>query len=138
MLRKLLRVTVAGLLGLGAAVICYNASNAADEKVPDIKLIMKKSFGKKDGYNVTIPAAAKSGKWDDATKLAKEWTDLGVALGKNKAKKGEVKSWEEQCTKFCDNTKVVLKACEDKDAKAVDASLKTINTSCGACHKPHK
>jgi hypothetical protein len=137
MLRKLMKVTIAGLLGLGAMILSYDStSTAADEKAPDLSTIMRRSFKDKDNLKVSISTAAKDGKWDDATKLAKEWTTLGAAISKNKPPKGEAKSWEEQCMKFSDNTKAILKACEDKDAKAVQKGIGGFN--CGACHKPHK
>jgi hypothetical protein len=137
MLRKLMKVTVAGLLGLGAMILCYDStSNAADEKAPDISTIMKRSFKDKDNFKVSITTAAKDGKWDDATKLAKEWNTMGAAIGKNKPPKMDGDGWKEQCAKFSDSTKAVLKACEDKDAKAVTKSVGSFN--CGACHKAHK
>lgn len=135
MLRKLTKVVVAGLLGLGAVMLSNGGASTAEEKATDISTIMKKSFGK-GGYKGSISTAAKDGKWDDAQKLAKEWSTLGTEIGKNKAPKGEAKSWEEQCVKFSDSTKAVLKACQDKDEKAVQKSVGGFN--CGACHKPHK
>ena len=137
MLRKMIKVTLAGALGMLAVVFAIGASTgtAAEDKTADISTIMKKSFGK-DGYKSSIPAAAKAEKWDDAKKLAKDWSELGASLSKNKAPKGEAKSWEEQCGKFSDATKAVLKATEDKDAKAVAKSVGGFN--CGACHKAHK
>jgi hypothetical protein len=135
MVRKFLKMTLAASLGFIALMMGYGGATGADDKVPDISEIMKKSFGK-GGFKMTIPAAAKADKWEDAQKLAKEWSELGKAIGKNKPPKGEPESWEKQCTKFSDTTKAVVKACEDKDAKAVTKTVGSFN--CAACHKPHK
>ncbi|MBM3983259.1 MAG: hypothetical protein FJ304_23905 [Planctomycetes bacterium] len=136
-MRKMLKVTLAASLGLLAVVFAVGGSTttAAEDKTPAVSEIMKKSFGK-GGFKSAIPAAAKDGKWDDAQKLAKEWNDLGKVIGKNKPPKGEDASWKEQCAKFGDATKAILKATEDKDAKAVNKSVGGFN--CGACHKAHK
>jgi hypothetical protein len=135
MLRKFIRASLCGVLGLVATMLAYGASTAADEKAPDVSTIMQKSFGK-GGFKTSIPAAAKGEKWEDAQKLAKEWAAMGAAIGKNKAPKGEAKSWEEQCAKFSDATKAILKATEDKDVKAVGKAVGSFN--CGGCHKAHK
>ena len=101
MLRKLTKVVVAGLLGLGAMILSYSSTGtAADEKVPDLSTIMRRSFKDKDNLKVSISTAAKNGKWDDATKLAKEWTTLGAAMSKNKPPKMDGDGWKEQCGKF--------------------------------------
>lgn len=136
-MRKLLKVALAGALGMVALVLAAGgAGTAAEDKTVDTSTIMKKSFKDKNNYQTAIPAAAKGGKWEDATKLAKEWAELGAALAKNKPNKGEAKAWDSQCAKFADSTKAVLKACEDKDAKAVEKNAKAFN--CGSCHKAHR
>jgi|GEM_PF-383741 len=135
-MQKLLKMTLAMALGLGAVVLAHTEmSTAAEEKTPSVSVIMKKSFGK-DGYKTSITTAAKDAKWDAAVKMAKEWVELATVMGKNTPPKGEAKSWETQCSKFCDSTKATLKATEDKDAEAVEKALKTID--CGACHRPHR
>ncbi len=136
MVRKLSRVALAGAMGALAVVLSVNGTmTQAEDKVPAVNEIMKKSFGK-GGYKASITAAAKDGKWEEAQKLAKEWNELGKVIGKNKPNKNEGKAWEEQCTKFAENTKAVLKATEDKDAKAVSKGVGSFN--CKACHDSHK
>ncbi len=137
MVRKALKVTFAGAIGLLALVVAVGSTGtAAEDKTVDTSTIMKKSFKDKNNYSAAVKAAAKDGKWEDATKLAKEWAALGAALGKNKPNKGEAKGWEEQCAKFVDTTKAIVKACEDKDAKAVNKSAGAFN--CAGCHKAHR
>lgn len=136
MLRKALKVTFAGALGLLALVVAVGSTGTAAEDKVDTGTIMKKSFKDKNNYSAAVKAAAKDGKWEDATKLAKEWNDLGLAMSKNKPNKGEAKGWEEQCAKFVDTTKAIVKACEDKDAKAVNKSAGSFN--CQGCHKAHR
>jgi hypothetical protein len=137
MVRKMLRACAFAALGLLAVMFTYGVANTAeDEKVPEVSAIMAKSFGKKDSYKVNISAAVKGEKWEDAQKLAKEWNDLGMSIGKNKAPKGEAKSWDDQCMKFADNTKAIVDGTEKKDAKAVTKAIGSFN--CGGCHKAHK
>lgn len=135
MVRKFIRAGLFAALGALALTLSYGAVVAQDKKAADVSTIMQKSFGK-GGYKTSIPAAVKDAKWDDAAKLAKEWAELGAGIGKNKAPKGEAKSWEEQCAKFVDATKAVVKAAEAKDDKAVGKAIGGFN--CGGCHKAHK
>jgi hypothetical protein len=135
MVRKMMRAGVFAALGMIAMLGSYGVAVSADEKAPDIGTIMTKSFGK-EGYKATVGAAVKGEKWEDAAKLAKEWNDLGAALGKNKCPKGDAKSWEKMCAAFADSTKAVLAATEKKDAKAATKAIGSFN--CGGCHKAHK
>jgi hypothetical protein len=138
MLRKILKVTLVAALGVMAVVLAYGSSAAtgADDKLPDIPEIMKKGHAKTDGYIAKIRAAAKDEKWEDANKYAKSLELLGEALGKNKPPKGDAESWKKLTEKYVDNTKLVLKGTEDKDAKAVNKGLGGIN--CMECHRAHK
>lgn len=135
MVRKTIQASIFAALGLIGIMSTYSVATTAEDKVPDVSTIMSKSFGK-GGYKTTVAAAVKGEKWEDATKLAKEWNDLGTAIGKNKPPKGEAKSWEEQCTKFSDSTKAIVDATDKKDAKAATKAIGSFN--CGACHKAHK
>jgi hypothetical protein len=136
MIRKLLNAGVFAGLGLVAMLATYGTANSANVLADaDISEVMKKSFGK-DGLKGGITAAVKGEKWDDATKLAKDWVELGTALGKNKAPKGEAASWEKMCGGFATTTKSILKACETKDAKAALKAVGSFN--CAGCHKAHK
>lgn len=136
MIRKLLHAGVFAGLGLVAILATYgtavSAHVAADVPVSEV---MKKSFGK-DGLKAKVTAAVKGEKWDEATSLAKEWVELGAALGMNSPPKGDPASWEKQCKAFATNTKNILKACEEKDAKAALKAVGAFN--CGGCHKAHK
>lgn len=141
MLRKLIRASLFGAFGVVAMTLAYGtAVTAADEKkddkVPTISEIMKKGHAKTDGYIDKIKAAVKGEKWDDAKEYAKTLAFFGENLGKNKAPQGEAESWEKLTKKYAENTKLVAKGVEDKDAKAVAKGLGGIN--CGECHKVHK
>lgn len=140
-MQKLIRASLFAALGTMAVLFAYGsvgAAPAADDKLPDISEIMKKGHAKTNGYVDKIKGAAKSGKWEDAQKYAKDLSILGEALGQNKALKGDEKSWKAQTAKYADNTKKLLKATEDKDAKAVNASVGALGNSCGGCHKAHR
>jgi hypothetical protein len=140
MLRKFIRAGLFAALGLMAVVLAYGAGFAADdkkeEKVPTISEIMTKGHKGTDAYIAKIRSEAKGEKWDDAKEHAKTLAFFGENLGKNKPPKGDEKSWKTLTEKYADTTKAVLKATEDKDAKAVNKALGAIN--CGECHKAHK
>jgi len=140
MLRKMLRAGMFAALGMVSVVLAYGAGYAADdkkdEKVPTISEIMIKGHKGTDAYIARIREAAKGEKWDDAKEYAKTLAVFGENLGKNKPPKGDAKSWENLTKKYAEATKAVLKATEDKDAKAVNKALGGI--ACGECHKAHK
>ena len=141
MLRKFIRASLFATLGLMAVVLAYGAGSASaddkkEEKVPTISEIMTKGHKGTDAYIAKIRAEAKAEKWDDAKEHAKTLAFFGENLGKNKPPKGDDKSWKTLTDKYGDATKAVLKATEDKDAKAVNKALGGIN--CGECHKAHK
>ncbi|HJZ58114.1 MAG TPA: hypothetical protein VKE74_24445 [Gemmataceae bacterium] len=141
MIRKLLRSAVFAGLGMLAVLMSYGAAaNAGDPKddLPDISEIMKKGHHKTDGYLARIKAAAKDGKWEDASKDAKSLVLLGDALGKNKPPKGDPKSWEALTKKYQENTVAVEKAVAAKDVKGVDGGIGAIQKMCGDCHSQHK
>lgn len=135
MVRTAIRAGLSAALGTVSLLASYGAAASADEKTPAVGTVMSRSFSK-DGYKATVTAAVKDEKWEDARKLAKEWNELGQALGKNKAPKGDEKSWEKLCAGFAENTKAILDATEKKDAKAANAKLGGF--ACGTCHKAHK
>jgi hypothetical protein len=138
MVRKYIRAGLFAALGILAVTFAAGAtaSPTADDKLPTISEIMKKGHTKTDGYIDLIKVAVKGEKWEDAEKYAKTLEAFGEALGKNKPPKGEADSWEKLTKKYAENTKLVLKGTEDKDAKAVAKGLGGIN--CGECHKAHK
>lgn len=133
MVRKMLRAVLFSGFGIIAMMATYGMAIPADEKTPDIKTIMDKSFKNKDSYKATISADAKAGKWEDAEKIAKEFAEMGTALGKNKPPKGDDKAWETASKKFASTTKALYEATEKKDATAATAALKGFD--CAGCHK---
>lgn len=142
MLRKCIRASLFAAFGMMAVLLAYGSVGATpadekkDEKLPDISEIMKKGHDKTEGYIAKVRESAKDGKWEDAQKYAKTLAFFGESLGKNKAPKGDEKSWKALTEKYATNTKAAFKATEDKDAKAVNKALGGIN--CGECHKLHK
>lgn len=141
MLRKWTKPALACVLGLMAVVLAggtggVRAEDKKDEKVPTVKEIMQKGHKGTDAYIGKLKAAAKAEKWDDAKEIAKSIAFFGENLGKNKPTKGDEKSWETLSKKYEASTKAALKGAEDKDAKAVDKALNSIN--CMECHKEHK
>jgi hypothetical protein len=135
MVRKMIRASMFSAMGVVAMLASYGVATSANAADVEIGEVMKKSFAK-DGLKGKISTAVKGEKWEDAAKLAKEWNELSVALGKNKPPKGDPKSWEKLCGGFEEATKGVLAGAEKKDAKAVSKAMSTIN--CASCHKAHK
>jgi hypothetical protein len=143
MLQKFLKVSLSSVLGVMALVLTMSATGVAedkkdkkDEKVPTIKEIMQKGHKGTDAFIGKIKSEAKEGKWDEAKDHAKALALFGEYMGKNKPTKGDEKSWETLSKKYLESTKATLKAVEDKDAKAVEKALGTIN--CMECHKVHR
>jgi hypothetical protein len=140
MLRKLLKVTMAGSLAMLVLVFAQSdtvrGEDKKDEKTPTIKEIMQKGHKGTDAYITKIKALAKDSKWDEAKELAKTLSFFGENLGKNKPPKGEADSWEKLTKKYAESTKAAYKGTEDKDVKAVEKALGAIN--CAECHTPHR
>ena len=139
MVRKLIRASVFGAMGMVAIAVAYGSAATAgqkDEKVPDISEIMIKGHKGTDAYIAKIKGASKAGNWEDAEKYAKTLAFFGENLGKNKPPKGDAKSWETMSKAYANATKTVHKGTQDKDVKAVNKGLMGIN--CGGCHKAHK
>ena len=141
MLRMLTKPALAGVLGLMAAVLAggaggVRAEDKKDEKVPTVKEIMQKGHKGTDAYIGKLKKLAKDEKWDEAKEISKTLAFFGENLGKNKPTKGDAESWEKLSKKYAESTKAAHKAVEDKDAKAVDKALGSIN--CAECHKEHR
>ncbi len=132
----MLRKFGAVFAGLAMVVVCL-AGNAADEKGPAVKDVMKTVAGK-EGLCAKCNAAAKVEKWEDAQSFAKKLNDCGVALTKTPCPKGDAESWKKLTKQYCEQTVAVNKAATDKDAKAFGAAIKTFTSSCKSCHDIHK
>ncbi len=124
------------LAGLGVVALCV-AGNAADEKAPTIKEVMK-AVAKDPGLCGKCNAAAKAEKWEDAQKLAKELIKCGEALSKNKCPKGDGGSWKKLTKAYAEQTVAISKAAEAKDSKAFGTAIKTFTGACKTCHDAHK
>ncbi len=135
MLRKMLQAGVFAALGMIAMTSAYGVATSAEDKIPDNHTIMSKIFGK-GGLNKTVSTDVKEEKWEDASKHAKEMAEYGAALPKNKAEKGDAKSWETLSKKFADNTKAIVEAVDKKDAPAAKKALGAFD--CKTCHTAHK
>jgi hypothetical protein len=138
MVQTWVRVSLFAALGVVVTCLSAGSSRSADEKTPTIKEIMTEGHKGTDAFLTKIGKEAKAAKWEDAATHAKALAVFGEALGKNKAPKGNPASWEKLAKKYHDNTAAVLKAVEKKDAAGTDKALKTIQASCGECHKAHK
>lgn len=133
---KKFRVAMVVALAAFALTVSVGGLTAAEDKVPDVSTIMKKSFGGKTSLKSQIGSSLKGENWDDVKKLAAEFKEHGDALGKNKPNKGDADSWKKLTKKFADNTAALAEAADKKDAKAVTAALGKFN--CKECHDAHK
>ena len=125
--------------GMVAVVLAIGA-NAAEDKVPAIKTIMKAVGGvnKEKGLCAKCSDAAKAEKWDEAQKLAKSLTECCANLPKNKAPKGDMEKWEKLTKDFAEQGEAIKKAADAKDLKEFDAAVGTFVKACGTCHMEFK
>ena len=126
-------VVLAVSVGPGAT-----AQDKKAEKIPSIKQIMVAAHKGDDTLITKVKAAVKDENWEDAQKAAKTLSENGVALGKNKPKRGETSSWETLTKAYAESTKAVADATEKKDTDATTKALDTIRDSCKACHQAHR
>ena len=140
MLRKMLKVTLAGTVGMLALLLAQSESVRAQDK--DKKLSTKQIMGighkGADALFTKVQAAVKAKKWDDAAEPAKELAANGSLFPKASPPKGDAKSWEDLAGKYADNTKALNEAVEKKDADAAAKAGKAIGGSCKACHDAHR
>jgi cytochrome c556 len=140
MMRHLHQLLLVIILGAGVLMPAAQSSvrHAETDDLPSIADIMKKAHNRSDGCLEKIAAAATRDQWDDASKNARELTLIADALGKNKPKLGDEKSWAKLCKKYGENVKAVADATEMKDTKAVNTALGMLRNSCGDCHSTHR
>ena len=130
----------AGLLALAVVASGLQAEDKdkKDEKPKDVKAIMKKAHAGDEAFKAVVTGAAKEKEYAKAATALKAWVVLSGHLGDFDPPKGEKDSWTKLSKKYAADVKALSKAVDDKDDKAIAAALKTINTSCGSCHKAHK
>ena len=140
MVRKLLKVTLAGVLGVLTLVLSQSDSAKAQDKEKKLttKQIMGMGHKGADALFGKVQAAVKAKKWDDASAPAKELAENGSLFPKATPPKGEAKSWEDLAGKYAENTKALSDGVEKKDAEAVTKASKAIQGSCKGCHDNHK
>jgi cytochrome c556 len=127
---------ITGALALGAIVT--GTAVRADDKDISIKEIMTKAHKGGDALLAKASKAAKSKDFDSLSTSAKELVKLGKDLGKAKPEKGDEKSWKKLTASYLKNAEALDTAAKDKDLGGAQKSLKALQTSCKACHTPHK
>jgi hypothetical protein len=124
-MRQGLRYGAAALLAVAFAGM--TVFGAADDKPKyDIESIMEKAHDKENGLYQKVL----KGKASDAEK--KELVELYAELAKNKAPKGDAKSWKQKTEALVAAAKEVA----DGKPAGVDDLKKAAN--CANCHKVHK
>ena len=142
MLRKLMKVTVAGVFGLLAVALAQSGTIKAQDKKDEKKLTTKQIMGAghkgADALFAKVKTAVEAKKWADAAEPAKDLAANGSLFPKATPPKGEAKSWEDLAGKYAENTKALGDAVEKKDEAAAKKALGAIGGSCKGCHDNHK
>ena len=144
MLRKMLKLTLAGALGLLTVVLAESANARAqdkkdkEEKKLTTKQIMGTGHKGADALFEKVKAAVKAKKWDDASAPAKELAENGSLFPKATPPRDAKKIWDDLAGKYADNTKALSEAVEKKDEDAAKKAVGAIGSSCKACHDNSK
>jgi hypothetical protein len=131
---------LAGVLAVAVVVsgVQGQDKDTKKEKPKDIGEIMKKAHAGDEALRTAITSALKAKDFEKAAPPSRAWAALASHLGTFDPPRGSKTSWEKLTKRYGDQVKTLAKAIEDKNAKAATAELKKINTSCGACHTPHR
>jgi len=138
---------LAGVVALAVLVAGVRAEDKDDKEVKDdkkdekpknIKAFMKKAHAGDEAFKSVVTKAAKDKEYDTAATALKAWVAISGSLSEFDPPKGEKEDWAKLSKKYAEDVKALAKAVDDKDDKAIAARLKTINSSCGGCHKSHK
>jgi hypothetical protein len=127
------------LAGLIVSILVV-AVSAQDDKTPTIKEVMGKLTKGPKSLTPTIAKELNADEptWDDIKKQSKEFCTFAEALGKNKAPKGDAKSWTKLTDAYNDSAKELAEAADKMDKKAALTAMKKLQGACMACHKAHK
>jgi cytochrome c556 len=129
--------SVFAVIGLSAFV--GSSVNAADEKAPSIKKVMKLYKGKTSEFaTLKTQISGDSPDWATIKKVAKDLHDTGVTLPEAKAPKGDQAGFEKLAKAHAANVKALLQAAEKEDLAGVKSACGKIGGSCMACHKSHR
>ena len=138
-MKRMIALIAAGLVVSATVVL---TAVAQDDKLPTVKVIMKKLHGGKTALKSKVAAQLKPAEpnWESLQKSTKEYEDLGAALAKNEPSKGDKGSWDKLAGSFAKASKTLNTAATDKDKPGAQAAFKslTAGTSCKACHEAHK
>jgi cytochrome c556 len=143
MLRKCVKVALAGAFGLLAVLLSQTADVRAQDKDKEKKELTTKQImgiGHKGADQLfgKIQKAVKDKKWDDAAAPAKELAENGSLFPKATPPRDDKKTWEKLAGAYADNTKALAEAVEKKDEDKFKKASGAIQGSCKACHDNHK
>jgi cytochrome c556 len=133
---KTVSTLAAGLALLAVAALA--GSVVGGDKGPSIEEIMTKAHDEENGLLEKISQGLQGGKWDDVTRQTKALVPLAEALGKAKPAKGTAASWKRLCDEYTAMARSLDAAAAKKDKDGAEKALKTLERSCGGCHKAHK
>lgn len=128
------------LLALGAVVVAFAASGSVAQDKKDgpmtVPQIMKQNNGAIKAINAELKAAEP--KWDAVAAKSKIALNAVKDLAKNEPKKGDAASWKKLSEEYVASFAKLGEAADNKDLDATKAAMKTIGSSCKACHDAHK
>lgn len=124
------------LVVLGATVLAASK----DDQTPTIKEVMEKLHKGGNSHLAKLKKAlkAESPDWKPIQKSTKEFAELGAALPKNEAPKGDQESYKKLADAYAANAKDMDEAAKQEDLAATKAALSKVSASCKACHTAHR
>jgi cytochrome c556 len=124
------------LVVLGATVVAATS----DDKTPTIEEVMDKLHKGRNSHLAKVQKALKSASpnWKTVQKSTKLFAELGAALPKNEAPKGDQAAYKKLAEAYASNAKALDEAAKDEDLAAAKSAIGKISGSCKACHNAHK
>ncbi len=142
MTRRFGNVAATGLVALGVLGLGIGLASASprSEDSATIKVVMQKLHKGAKAPLATLKTdlSADTPDWKAIQDKTKAFATLGQDLGKNDPPKGDMASWKTFADGYAEACKALDDGARKEDLKATQAALKSIATSCMACHKAHK
>jgi cytochrome c556 len=135
---EMMRLMIAtSLLVILAATVLAASS---DDKTPTIEQVMEKLHKGANSPLSKLKKAltASSPDWKSIQKNTKAFAELGGALPKNEAPKGDQSAYKKLADAYAANAKALDEAAQQEDIASAKAAFRKISVSCKACHNAHK
>jgi cytochrome c556 len=134
----MMRLTLAtsALVVLAATVLAA----PSDDKTPTIEQVMDKLHkgARSPLAKLKKGLAASSPSWKVIQKNTTLFSELGAALPKNEAPKGDQADYKKLADAYAANAKALDEAAQQEDLASTKAAFRKIGASCKACHIAHR